>query len=160
MSADIILSITGIAVLGILCQWLAWWARMPAILYLLICGIIIGPITGVLNPDELFGDLLFPVVSLSVAVILFEGSLTLKVEEIRGLRHVVRNLITIGAGVTWIVTAFAAHILLGMELKLSFLFGAVVIVTGPTVIIPMLRSIRPNATIANARIAMAPVITL
>ena len=149
MNPDIILSITAIAVLGILCQWLAWWARMPAILYLLVCGIIIGPLTGWLNPDDLFGHLLFPAVSLSVAVILFEGSLTLKLEEIRGLRAVVRNLITIGAGVTWVVTAFAVHYLIGMDIKLSFLFGAVVIVTGPTVIIPMLRSVRPNAAIAN-----------
>ena len=82
--------------MGIACQWLAWLARLPAILLLLLCGIIIGPVTGLLNPDDLFADLLFPMVSLSVAVILFEGSLTLKIDEIRGLASVVRNLITVG----------------------------------------------------------------
>ena len=108
-----------------------------------------GPVTGILNPDLLFGDLLFPIVSLSVAVILFEGSLTLKIEEIRELRSVVRNLIIVGGLITWLVTTYAAHLILGFEIELAFLFGAVVIVTGPTVIIPMLRSIRPNAKIAN-----------
>ena len=91
----------------------------------------------------------FPIVSLSVAVILFEGSLTLKLEEIRELKSVVRNLITIGALVTWVVTSFATHYLLGFSFELSFLFGAVVIVTGPTVIMPMLRTVRPNANITN-----------
>ena len=86
--------------MGIACQWLAWWARLPAILLLLLCGMIIGPVTGLLNPDDLFADLLFPMISLSVAVILFEGSLTLKLDEIRGLASIVRNLITVGVLIT------------------------------------------------------------
>ncbi len=110
---------------------------------------LIGPVTGVLNPDQLFGDLLFPMVSLSVAVILFEGSLTLKFDEIRGLGYVVRNMISIGTLITWIGTALVTHALLDFPYELSFLFGAVVIVTGPTVIVPILRSVRPNAKIAN-----------
>ena len=149
MPADSLLLISLIALLSIACQWIAWWARLPAILFLLCCGIIIGPGLGILEPDRLFGDLLFPFVSLSVAIILFEGSLTLKLEEIRELRSVVRNLITVGALVTWIITAVAVHYLIGFEMKLALLFGAVVVVTGPTVIMPMLRSIRPNANIAN-----------
>lgn len=135
--------------LGILCQWLAWWARLPAILFLLICGIIIGPGTGILDPDALFGDLLLPMVSLSVAVILFEGALTLKFDEIRGLGYVVRNMISIGTLITWLGMALVTHALLDFPYELSFLFGAVVIVTGPTVIVPILRSVRPNAKIAN-----------
>ena len=122
---------------------------MPAILFLLIMGIIIGPATGLLNPDLLFGDLLLPAVSLSVAVILFEGSLTLKFDDIKELRGVVRNLVTIGAVITWLITAYAAHHLLKFEINIALLFGAVVVVTGPTVIIPMLRSVRPNANISN-----------
>jgi len=110
---------------------------------------IVGPVTGLLNPDQLFAELLFPMVSLSVAVILFEGSLTLKLDEIRGLGSVVRNLITVGALITWLITAVATHILIGFPYELSFLFGAVVVVTGPTVIMPMLRTVRPNAKIAN-----------
>ncbi|MBI2970529.1 MAG: cation:proton antiporter, partial [Gammaproteobacteria bacterium] len=149
MNSDVLISLAAIAVLGLLCQWLAWWIRLPAILLLLICGIVAGPVTGLLRPDEMFGELLFPAVSLSVAVILFEGSLTLRLDEIRGLGSVVRNLISVGALITWGVTALATHYLLGFDFRLALLFGAVVIVTGPTVIIPMLRTVRPNAKIAN-----------
>ena len=149
MNNEILISLAGIGVLGILCQWLAWWARLPAILFLLLSGIIIGPLTGQLHPDMLFGHILFPMVSLSVAVILFEGSLTLKFDEIKGLGSVVRNLISIGAVITWVITALAAQYFLGFEAELAWLFGAVVIVTGPTVIMPMLRTVRPNAKISN-----------
>ena len=149
MNNLILISLVGIGVLGITCQWLAWWARLPAILFLLIAGLITGPLTGLLDPDALLGDLLFPVVSLSVAVILFEGSLTLKLDEIRGLESVVRNLITAGALITWIITALVTHYLIGFPAELAALFGAVMIVTGPTVIVPMLRTVRPNATINN-----------
>jgi CPA1 family monovalent cation:H+ antiporter len=146
---EVLISLTGIGVLGILCQWFAWWARLPAILFLLLAGILIGPLTGLLHPDALFGEILFPMVSLSVAVILFEGSLTLRFDEIKGLGSVVRNLISIGALITWCVTAVAAQYLLGFPAELAWLFGAVVIVTGPTVILPMLRTVRPNAKITN-----------
>ena len=149
MQADILISLATIGILGIACQWLAWYVRLPSIMFLLVCGLLIGPVTGMLDPDALFGELLFPLVSLSVAVILFEGALTLKIEEIRELRSVVRNLISIGALITWVITALATHLLLDFELQLAFLFGAVVVVTGPTVIIPMLRTIRPNANISN-----------
>ncbi len=149
MNSQILVSLVAIGVLGIACQWLAWWARLPAILFLLITGLITGPLTGLLDPDTLLGDLLFPVVSLSVAVILFEGSLTLKLEEIKGLGSVVRNLITAGALITWLITALATHYLIGFPPGLAALFGAVMIVTGPTVIVPMLRTVRPNATINN-----------
>lgn len=149
MQADILISLATIGILGIACQWLAWYVRLPSIMFLLVCGLLIGPVTGMLDPDALFGELLFPLVSLSVAVILFEGALTLKIEEIRELRSVVRNLISIGALITWVITALATHLLLDFEIQLAFLFGAVVVVTGPTVIIPMLRTIRPNANISN-----------
>jgi NhaP-type Na+/H+ or K+/H+ antiporter len=145
----ILLSLAGIGVLGICCQWLAWWARLPAILFLLIVGILVGPVFNLLDPDALFGKLLFPIVSLSVAVILFEGSLTLKFEDIRGHGKTVSNLITIGALITWLIIAYSTHYLIDFPFELAFLFGAVVIVTGPTVIIPMLRTVRPNAKITN-----------
>ncbi len=75
----------------------AWWVRLPAIFFLLLFGMLAGPVFGLLNPDDLFGDLLFPLVSLSVAVILFEGSLTLRFSELVGVGSTVRNLVTIGA---------------------------------------------------------------
>ncbi len=149
MEISALTALAVIGILGIACQWLSWWLRLPAILLLLLTGILAGPVTNLIDPDALFGDLLFPLVSLSVAIILFEGSLTLRFEEIRGLRKVVRNLISIGAVITWLITAAATHFILGFSPELALLFGAVVVVTGPTVIIPMLRVVRPNADIAN-----------
>lgn len=149
MSGNTLLTLALIGAAGITCQWLAWFTRLPAILYLLIIGIVAGPVSGYLDPDALFGDLLFPFISLSVAIILFEGSMTLKFSELRGLARMVRNLITLGAAITWLISALAAYYLLDFSTGLAALFGAIVVVTGPTVIVPMLRSVRPNAKIAN-----------
>ena len=149
METDILITLAGIGLLGIFCQLFATWVRLPAILFLLLSGIVAGPVTQVLKPDELFGDLLFPFVSLAVAVILFEGSMTLKMDEIKKLKSVVRNLITIGALITLVISAMAAHYLAGLDISIALLFGAVVTVTGPTVILPMLRTVKPNANISN-----------
>ena len=138
-----------IVVLGIGSQWLAWWLKLPAILFLLLTGLILGPFTGFVQPDRLFGDLLFPMVSLGVAVILFEGGLTLHFNEIRGLGSVVRNLVTIGAVLNAVIIAAATHSFLSFSWELAFLFGALVSVTGPTVIVPMLRTVRPVSNLAN-----------
>ncbi len=145
-----IVALAGIGVLAILCQWIAWWVKLPAILFLLLAGIVAGPVLGWLQPEALFGDLLFPMVSLSVAVILFEGSLTLRLQDIKGLEQVVRRLVTTGILVTWAVTTLATRWLLGFDWALCLLFGAVTVVTGPTVIVPMLRTVRPTARVANA----------
>ncbi|MCX2980190.1 sodium:proton antiporter [Halieaceae bacterium IMCC14734] len=146
---DIGIAISLVLLAATLCQWLAWRVRLPAILFLLITGFVVGPVTGWLDPDAMFGDLLMPMVSLSVAIILFEGSLTLNLSEIRGVGQVVQRMITIGAAVTWLIVAVATHLIFGFSWQLSALFGAIVIVTGPTVIVPMLRSVRPTAKIAN-----------
>lgn len=138
-----------IFIVGAGCQWLAWQVKLPAIIFLLISGLIAGPVLGVLNPDRLMGDLLSPFVSLSVAIILFEGSLTLNYKEILGKQNVVRNLVTVGLVVTWLITAVVTHYGLSLSWPTSFLFGAVSAVTGPTVIAPMLRSVRPTATVAK-----------
>jgi NhaP-type Na+/H+ or K+/H+ antiporter len=131
------------------CQWLAWRLKLPPIIFLLFSGILIGPLLGMLNPDRLLGDLLFPFISLSVAVILFEGSLTLKYKEILGRQRVVRNMVSFGLVVTWLITAVATRLALGISWEVSFLFGAVTVVTGPTVIVPMLRTVRPTAAVSN-----------
>lgn len=130
-------------------QWLAWRVKLPAILFLLASGLLIGPVTQQFNPDALFGDLLFPLISLAVAIILFEGSLTLDLKEIRSQKGVVQRLITVGAGITWAVVAIATHYLFELSWELSILFGALTVVTGPTVIVPMLRTVRPNADVGN-----------
>ncbi|HSH13286.1 MAG TPA: cation:proton antiporter, partial [Desulfurivibrionaceae bacterium] len=134
---------------SIFCQWLAWRIKLPAIIFLLTAGVLAGPILGVLHPDKLLGELLFPFVSLAVAVILFEGSLTLKFRQILNLQVVVRNMLTFGLMVTWVITAVTTRLVLGLGWELCFLFGAITVVTGPTVIVPMLRTVRPTATVAN-----------
>ena len=143
MHQNIIVGIGSILILGILAQWIGWRLKVPAILPLLIIGFIAGPITGLLHPDELIGDLLFPVVSISVAVILFEGGLSLKREEMAGVSKVVIRLITIGVLLTWLGTGLAAYLVFDLSLSLAALLGAILVVSGPTVVLPMLRSIRP-----------------
>jgi NhaP-type Na+/H+ or K+/H+ antiporter len=147
VNETIALSIAAIGVLALACQWFAWW--VPAILFLLLSGIVVGPLSGWIDPDALFGDLLFPIVSLSVAVILFEGSLTLRFSEIKGLERVVRRMVSSGMLVTWTVTTLAAYVLLAIPFQLALLFGALTVVTGPTVIVPLLRTVRPTAHLAN-----------
>ena len=130
-------------------QWLAWRIRVPAILFLLGFGLVMGPGTGVLNPDALFGDLLFPFISLSVAVILFEGSLTLRFEDIRGHGVVVSRLITWGVLIIWAAVAAFSHWFVGLDWPIAALFGAIMTVTGPTVIMPMLQAVRPTPAVAR-----------
>ena len=133
-----------VVILGIAAQWLGWRMRIPSILVLLVFGILAGPVLGWINPGELLGPLLYPVVSLAVAVILFEGGLSLSVKEFRAIGGVMAWLVTVGAALTWFFGALAAHWILGLTWPLAILLGAVLVVTGPTVIGPMLRSIRPT----------------
>ena len=100
MAEHLLVGLSSILVLGIVAQWLAWRLRLPSILLLLIFGFLAGPATGLLDPDELFGPVLFPLVSISVAIILFEGGLTLRLTELREVRKVVRNLIGVDP-VSW-----------------------------------------------------------
>lgn len=138
-----------IALIGIACQWIAWKLDLPAILFLLISGLLLGPVTGVLEPDAVFSDVLFPMISLAVAVILFEGSLTLKYAELKDIGPVVRNMVTVGALINAIITTVAAHYLTGIDWSLAALFGAIMVVTGPTVIVPLLRTVKPTERIAR-----------
>ncbi|MBT5153852.1 MAG: sodium:proton antiporter, partial [Gammaproteobacteria bacterium] len=105
-----LLALAGIGLLAAVAQWAAWRVRLPAILFLLVFGILAGPVAGLVNPDALFGDLLFPIISLSVAVILFEGALTLKLSELKEIGTTVRNLVTIGALITWVITSVIAQL--------------------------------------------------
>ncbi len=149
MHETALLGIAGIIVLGIGAQLLAARLRLPSILLLLIVGFIAGPVTGFLRPDELFGDLLFPLVSVSVGLILYEGGLSLKLSDLPKVGGVVRNLVSVGALVTWAVSTVAAHLIFDLDLGLATLLGAVLVVTGPTVIGPMLRHIRPGGSVGQ-----------
>lgn len=149
MHAHEIVTLCGILAAGFVCQWIAWRVKLPAILFLLLTGIAIGPVFNLLHPDELLGDLMLPLVSIAVAIILFEGALTLRISELRGHGEVVRKLVTVGVFVTWISSGLAAHYLLGWDVFLAGLFGAIVTVSGPTVVMPLLRTIRPVASVSS-----------
>lgn len=142
-SEELIAGLTLIAVLGIGAQWLAWRLRIPSIFLLLMIGFGAGNVTDLLRPDEIFGDVLLPAVSMAVAIILFEGGLGLRFAEIRGMGATVLNLVTAGAAVTWGLSAGAAWLLLGLDPGPALLLGAILVVTGPTVISPLLRHVRP-----------------
>lgn len=147
MPSSLLPLLAGIIVLGVSAQWLAWRVGLPAILLLLLFGIVVGPVTGKFDPDAVFGELLLPIVSLSVALILYEGGLTLRMSELRRVGAVVRNLVSVGALVTWAIASVAAHFVLNLNVSMSVLLGAVLIVTGPTVISPLLRHIRPTGAV-------------
>lgn len=142
MTEPILIRLASIVVLGIAAQWLAWRLRLPSILLLLTFGILAGPVLGFLHPYAMFGDLLLPMVSLSVAVILYEGGLSLKFRELHGVGRVFILLTTVGAVVTWVICTVAARLLLGFDWPLSALLGSILVVTGPTVIGPLLRHLR------------------
>jgi len=144
LSEQFIIGLGLIVLFGMLAQWLAWRFKLPSILLLLSLGILAGPVLGWVNTEKLFGNLLFPFVSLSVAIILFEGGLSLRLSEFRTMGKTIRNLVTIGALITWIIAAAAAYYILNLDFKLALLFGAILIVTGPTVIMPLLRQVRPK----------------
>ena len=141
--------------MGILAQWVAWRMKLPAILPLILIGLLVGPISTLFTTDGqkliapiwngshgLFpGDGLYNFVSLAISIILFEGGLTLKRSEVTTVGPVITKLITIGSLVTFLAGGVAAHMIFGISWKLSFLFSSLIIVTGPTVITPILRNI-------------------
>ena len=105
----LLIGLTWITVIGIGVQWIAWATRIPSILLLLLAGFVLGPATGVVDPDAIFGDLLLPAVSLSVSLILFEGALGLRLRELKDSLRPIFCLVTIGAIVTWLLAAIGAY---------------------------------------------------
>ncbi len=149
MSEHIITGLAIIVILGISAQWIAWRLKMPSILFLLIFGFVAGPVTGILNPDEVMGEMLLPVVTMSVAVVLFEGGLSLRINDLKTVGGTVMKLITIGVFITWMVTSVSAYYILGLNLRISILLGAILVVTGPTVIGPLISHIRPKGNVGK-----------
>ncbi|MBK7642156.1 MAG: sodium:proton antiporter [Planctomycetes bacterium] len=147
--------LAGLLLLGVATQWLAWRLRIPSILLLLVVGFLIGPLSVVffgvklLDPDALLGDSLLPFVSLSVAVILFEGGLSLRISDLRGAGRAVFQLILLGPPVTFALATWAAHLCLGLEWDMCMLLGAIMVVTGPTVLLPLLRHVRPAGSLGR-----------
>lgn len=160
------LELAGIIILGILAQWIAWRIRVPAILPLILIGLAVGPLSTFYTADGekliepiyrpaseglgIFPDkYLFSFVSLSIGIILFEGGLTLKRRELSGVGSAILKLITLGPLTTFLGSGLAAHHLLGLNWPISLLFGALVIVTGPTVIAPILQNIPLNRNVST-----------
>lgn len=147
--------LAGIVILGILAQWVAWKFKIPAILPLILIGLFVGPISSLMSDDGgqwiqpiwngekgfFPGEGLFFFVSLAIGIILFEGGLTLRRGEISKVGPVIVKLISIGSAITCFGAAVAAHYIFGLDWRISFLFSALIIVTGPTVITPILRNI-------------------
>ncbi|GJM18393.1 MAG: hypothetical protein DHS20C14_06060 [Phycisphaeraceae bacterium] len=141
-----------IALLGVGAQWLAWRLKVPSILLLLIAGLVAGPLARAtfpgsehtLDPNTLLdSELMFTLVGISVGLILYEGGLTLRFREVRTVKRTVVSLVTIGALVTWVIASGAALLIFSLPFELAVLLGAILVVTGPTVIGPMLGHIRP-----------------
>lgn len=149
MNEYLLLGLAAIIVLGIIAQWLSWRFKIPSILLLLIFGFLAGPVTGLLNPDELLGSLLYPFLSLSVGIILFECGLRFNLSDLRSADGAVRHLITIGALLTWVMTSVAAYYMVGLDLSMSVLLGALLMVTGPSVLVPLLRHVRSTGRVGS-----------
>ncbi len=149
--------LAGIVILGILAQWVAWRFKIPAILPLILIGLAVGPFFTLVseNGEKLIdpvwseskgyglfpGEMLFHFVSLAISVILFEGSLTLKKNEVLNVGPVIIKLITVGTIITFACAGITSHFLFNLSWPIAFLFAALIIVTGPTVITPILRNI-------------------
>ena len=154
---DFLLYLAIIPALGLAAQWIAWRTSLPGILLLLLFGVVLGQfvqldavLTELTGGDELAGPrILFPLVSLAVAVILFEGGLSLELRELREAGSAAFRLCTVGALISFAGASVAAHYTLAFEWPLSCLLGAILVVTGPTVIGPLLRQVRPSRRVAR-----------
>jgi NhaP-type Na+/H+ or K+/H+ antiporter len=142
-------SIVTIVVLAIVASWTADRLRIPSIVVLLATGVVIGPVLGLIDPNELLGDLLTPLVALGVGIILFEGGLDLRLRELDDHPRVVWLLVSVGVAVTWVAGAASAVAFLDMKPGIAVVLGAILVVSGPTVIAPILRTIRPERSVAS-----------
>lgn len=146
---SIYLPIILIAIASMSAQWIGWKLKIPAIVFLLIFGLIVGPFTGLIQPRAFLGDLFTPLTSLAVAIILFEGALNLNFKELRRIGKMATQLIFLGGLIRWGLISASAHYIAGLSWAVSLTFGAILVVTGPTVIIPLLKQARLGNKISN-----------
>lgn len=148
LDQHLLLLLCALVVVGVGAQWLASRLKIPALLLLLLTGLFLGPLSElllgdpILDPDRLLGDLLRPIIALSVALVLFEGGLTLDLAEARKIGRPLWTLILSGLFIGFGSVTLLAHYLGGLDFATSATLGAILVVTGPTVILPMLRSAR------------------
>ncbi|MEM1440508.1 MAG: cation:proton antiporter [Pseudomonadota bacterium] len=143
------IGIVFVVFLGVVSQWIAWKLRLPAIVLLSIAGLIAGPGLGLVDPSAQLGELLRPLIGLCVAVILFEGGLSLNLAELKHARSGVRRLVYLGAPLAWVFSGACAYFIGGFDAATSLVFGAIMVVTGPTVIMPLLRQAALNRRTAS-----------
>lgn len=138
-----------IGALGVGAQWIAWRTGWPGIALMLAAGVIAGPVLGLIDPHLVFGDLLEPMISIAVALILFEGGLSLNFRELRRTDGAVTRLVVLGAPIGWALGAIALYYVAGLVWPVAILFAGILVVTGPTVVLPLLRqsniAARPRA---------------
>jgi len=145
MSTDqILLGLGLVIVLALACELVAARTRLPAIVLLLPVGFVAGAVTNDVHPNALFGATFQPLVSLAVGLILFEAALRLRFDELReGARRVVVRLVLVGTVVTGIGVAVAVKLLFSLGWGSSVVLGAILVVSGPTVVLPLLEFVRP-----------------
>lgn len=143
------LVIATVGVLGIGAQWIAWRTGWPAIVLMLLAGFLAGPVFGLFNPEETFGELLEPMIGIGVALILFEGGLSLDLRELRHSGQAVLRLATVGIVIGWALGAAAGFYVAGIVWPVAILFGGILVVTGPTVVLPLLRQSNVQARPAS-----------
>ena len=139
---DPVMAVALVGALGVGSQWLAWRLRMPAIVLMLLAGLAAGPGLGLFDPSRDIGVLMGPMISIAVAIILFEGGMTLDVHSLRGAEQGVKRLVVVGAPLGWLGSTLALHYMAGLSWPVAAVFGGIMIVTGPTVIAPLLRTAR------------------
>lgn len=158
---SVITAVTLIGVAGVAAQWLAWRLQLPAIVLLLVAGALAGPVTGLVQPDVQFAGLVQPLIAVAVAIILFEGGLTLNFHQISESARAVRRIVFLGAPIAFALGALNAHYVAGLSFWPALIFAGILVVTGPTVIIPLLRQAkltrRPAALLRWEAILADPV---
>ena len=135
-----------VLVVSVVAQWLAWQVKLPSILLLLLIGFGLGRFV---DPEQVLGrQVLFGGVTIAVGIILFEGSMSLRLKHVRDLGRPVIRLCTVTVAIAWVLITLFAW-LLGFQLQVALLVGAILVVTGPTVLAPILRQLRPTRRVSS-----------
>ena len=146
---SLLFSLALVPILGVLGQWIAWRTRLPSIIILLFLGFLAGPILSLIDTDQVFGDILYPLVSLLVSVIVFEGGLNLRIKDLKNIAPSLFRLVLIAPLITIGLMYLLTYHILGLSSELSIMFSALMVITGPTVIIPLLRHIKVSPKISS-----------
>jgi NhaP-type Na+/H+ or K+/H+ antiporter len=150
-----------VGVLGIGAQWLAWRTGWPGIALMLAAGFLAGPVLHLIDPAAAFGEMLEPMVTVGVALVLFEGGLHLDFREFRKFGEGVWRLVLVGVPLNWLLSSLACYYVAGLVWPIAILFGGILVVTGPTVVLPLLQQSRiqprPAAILRWEAIVVDPV---